>query len=130
MFSLANVVGTPLVIDKATNNRTRPSCARVKVKVDLLKELPKRIQINCIHEEIGEVQSKWQTIHYDYLPNIHRNTGLRRRKMKRWNRGNIMMVNQQQQAAKDSKTAASTIVEKQQNMGKSSNLGNKGKDKK
>ncbi|KAG5630589.1 hypothetical protein H5410_002306 [Solanum commersonii] len=47
LFSLANAVGKPLVIDKATNNQTRPSCARIKVEVDLLKYLPKRIQINC-----------------------------------------------------------------------------------
>ncbi|KAH0717566.1 hypothetical protein KY290_014156 [Solanum tuberosum] len=68
LFSLATAVGKPLVIDKATNNQTRPSCARVKVEVDLLKELPKRIQINCIEEEMGTVKSKWQKIHYDYLP--------------------------------------------------------------
>lgn len=36
LFSLATAVGKPLVIDKATNNQTRPSCARVKVEVDLL----------------------------------------------------------------------------------------------
>ncbi|XP_060216902.1 uncharacterized protein LOC132644331 [Lycium barbarum] len=68
MFSLASAVGTPLIIDKGTHNRTRPSCARVKVEVDLLKELPKRIQINCVDAETGEVKSKWQKIQYDYLP--------------------------------------------------------------
>lgn len=64
---MATAVGKPLVIDKATNNQTRPSCARVKVEVDLLKELPKRIQINCIDKETGTVLSKWQKIQYDYL---------------------------------------------------------------
>ncbi|XP_060210799.1 uncharacterized protein LOC132637779 [Lycium barbarum] len=33
-----------------------------------MKELPKRVQINCIDEETNEVRSKWQTIQYDYLP--------------------------------------------------------------
>ncbi|KAG5576250.1 hypothetical protein H5410_056384 [Solanum commersonii] len=61
-------VGKPLVIDKATNSQTGPSCARVKVEVDLLKELPKRIQINCIEEKTGTVRSKWKKIQYDYLP--------------------------------------------------------------
>lgn len=56
------------MIDKATKNQTRPRCARVKVEVDLLKELPKRIQINHSEEESGEVKSKWQEIQYDYLP--------------------------------------------------------------
>lgn len=48
MFSivLANAVGEPLVIDKATNNQTRPSCVQVKVELNLLKEISKRIQIN------------------------------------------------------------------------------------
>ncbi|XP_059288076.1 uncharacterized protein LOC132041382 [Lycium ferocissimum] len=51
---MAQAVGTPLVIDKATENRTRPSCARVKVEVDLMKELPKRIHISCVDEDTGE----------------------------------------------------------------------------
>lgn len=68
MFSMANAVGKPLAIDKATDNQTRPRCARVKVEVDLLKELPKRIHINCIEEESGEVKWKWQETQYDYLP--------------------------------------------------------------
>lgn len=62
MFSMANAVGKPLVIDKATNNQTRPNCARVKVEVNLMKEFPTRIQINCIDEQTGEIRSKWQTI--------------------------------------------------------------------
>lgn len=48
MFSMANAVSKPLVIDKATNNQTRPSCAWEKMEVDLLKELPKRIQQNHV----------------------------------------------------------------------------------
>ncbi|XP_060202705.1 uncharacterized protein LOC132631119 [Lycium barbarum] len=65
---MAQAVGTPLVIDKAMKNQTRPSCARVKVEVDLLKELPKRIHISCFDEETGEVKAKWQKIQNDYLP--------------------------------------------------------------
>ncbi|WMV51731.1 hypothetical protein MTR67_045116 [Solanum verrucosum] len=36
IFSLAAAVGKPLQVDVATKNKTRPSCARVKVEVDLL----------------------------------------------------------------------------------------------
>lgn len=36
IFSLAKVVGKSLQVDMATKNQTRPSCARVKVEVDLL----------------------------------------------------------------------------------------------
>lgn len=42
LFSLANRVGKPLHLDMATINKTRPSCARVKVLVNLLAELPKK----------------------------------------------------------------------------------------
>lgn len=38
IFSLAAAVGKPLQVDMATKNKTRPSCARVKVEVDLLGE--------------------------------------------------------------------------------------------
>ncbi|KAH0693022.1 hypothetical protein KY285_020119 [Solanum tuberosum] len=40
LFSLAFVVGKPLQLDLANINKTRPSCARVKVQVDLLAEKP------------------------------------------------------------------------------------------
>ncbi|KAH0748998.1 hypothetical protein KY290_028230 [Solanum tuberosum] len=43
IFSLAAIVGKPLQVEMATQNQTRPSCARVKVEVDLLGEFPKRI---------------------------------------------------------------------------------------
>ncbi|KAG5615618.1 hypothetical protein H5410_015442 [Solanum commersonii] len=48
-------------------HKTRPACARVKVEVDLLKELPKRINVG-IKKKTGEVISKWIQIKYDYLP--------------------------------------------------------------
>ncbi|KAH0672584.1 hypothetical protein KY290_024816 [Solanum tuberosum] len=45
VFSLAVAVGKPLQVDMVTRNQTRPSCARMKVEVDLLGEFPKRIKI-------------------------------------------------------------------------------------
>lgn len=38
LFTLASAVGKPLNLDIATINKTRPSCARVKVQLDLLVE--------------------------------------------------------------------------------------------
>ncbi|KAK4373753.1 hypothetical protein RND71_009137 [Anisodus tanguticus] len=67
LFSLASKVGKPITIDAATRNKTRPSCAKVKVEVDLLKEHPKRIQIHVAKGK--EIQSKWFSIRYDHLPN-------------------------------------------------------------
>ncbi|KAH0696199.1 hypothetical protein KY290_015827 [Solanum tuberosum] len=51
----------------ATKNQTRPSCARVKVEVDLLREFPKRIKIGMRMQNM-EVVEKWIKIKYDYVP--------------------------------------------------------------
>ncbi|WMV09736.1 hypothetical protein MTR67_003121 [Solanum verrucosum] len=67
MFSMAPAVGKPLQVDMVTKNQTRPSCARVKVEVDLLGEFPKRISIG-MRQPNGEVQEKWIKIKYDYMP--------------------------------------------------------------
>ncbi|WMV51940.1 hypothetical protein MTR67_045325 [Solanum verrucosum] len=61
IFSLAAAVGKPLQVDVATKNKTRPSCTRVKVEVDLLGEFPKRIKIG-IKQEDGAVLEKWTPI--------------------------------------------------------------------
>ncbi|KAG5570617.1 hypothetical protein H5410_060383 [Solanum commersonii] len=67
VFSLAAAVGKPLQVDMATKNQTRPSCARVKVEVDLLGEFSKRIKIG-IRKGNNEVVEKWIRIKYDYVP--------------------------------------------------------------
>lgn len=45
IFSLAAAVEKPLQVDMETKTQTRPSCARVKVEVDLLEDFQKRITI-------------------------------------------------------------------------------------
>ncbi|KAG5605222.1 hypothetical protein H5410_026714 [Solanum commersonii] len=59
-------VGRPLQVDLTTHNRTRPSCARVKVEVDILGEFPKRINIG-MRKKSGKIMEKWVTIKYDYV---------------------------------------------------------------
>ncbi|KAK4367311.1 hypothetical protein RND71_015191 [Anisodus tanguticus] len=66
LFSIAAAAGRPLAIDVATKNKTRPSCARVKIEIDLLKEHPKRFQIEAA-DETG-IKSKWYPFRYDFLP--------------------------------------------------------------
>lgn len=66
IFSLARAVGKPLRVDMATRNQTRPSCARVKVEVDLLQEFPKRIKIG-VRQKGGDILEKWAPIKYDYV---------------------------------------------------------------
>ncbi|KAK4363833.1 hypothetical protein RND71_019074 [Anisodus tanguticus] len=57
LISLASSVGKPISIDAATRNKTRLSCARVKVKVDMRKEQ--------YGEGIKTISGK---IQYDILP--------------------------------------------------------------
>ncbi|KAH0651823.1 hypothetical protein KY284_031735 [Solanum tuberosum] len=54
LFSLASVVGKPLQLDLATINKPRPSCARVKVQVDLLAEKPEFVQMQLEDENTFE----------------------------------------------------------------------------
>ncbi|KAG5568573.1 hypothetical protein H5410_064411 [Solanum commersonii] len=45
LLSMALAVGRPIAIDRATQDKTRPSTARVKVILDLLDKLPKRMRL-------------------------------------------------------------------------------------
>lgn len=40
IFSIASENGKPVTVDMATKNQTRPSYAKVKVKVDLVEKIP------------------------------------------------------------------------------------------
>lgn len=68
LFSLASAVGKPLHLDMATINKTHPSFARVKVLVDLLADLLKKLRMDMENEATGEICIEWMKIKYDYLP--------------------------------------------------------------
>ncbi|WMV37273.1 hypothetical protein MTR67_030658 [Solanum verrucosum] len=56
LYSLASDVEEPVQIDLVTINRTKPSCARVKVQVDLKSNLPKVMMMDIVDEGSGEVR--------------------------------------------------------------------------
>ncbi|KAK4380763.1 hypothetical protein RND71_002625 [Anisodus tanguticus] len=63
---MAAAVGTPIAIDAATLNKTRPSCARVKVEFDLLKSHPQHVVIqvgegNVITSELQKIKIRYCT---------------------------------------------------------------------
>ncbi|KAH0698548.1 hypothetical protein KY284_012763 [Solanum tuberosum] len=68
LFSLASAIWKPIHLDMATINKTRPSCARVKVQVDLLVDLPKFVELE-IEDPISQ-SSRVERIKvlYDVLP--------------------------------------------------------------
>lgn len=68
IFSLASAVGKPMHLDMATINKTRLSCARVKVLVGLLVDLPKKIRMDIENEGIGDIRTEWVKNQYDFLP--------------------------------------------------------------
>ncbi|KAK4337529.1 hypothetical protein RND71_042016 [Anisodus tanguticus] len=74
LFSMAASVGKPISIDSATRNKTRPSSARVKVEVDLLKSHPNSVLIQV--GEGAEITSTSQRIRYDFLPKYCPNSKL------------------------------------------------------
>lgn len=51
LFSVASTVGKLIHLDQATINKTRPSCARVKVLVDFKGDFPKVVQMNIENVE-------------------------------------------------------------------------------
>lgn len=57
IFSIAFAVGKPLSMDITTRNQTRPSCAKGKIKVDLVAKLPQRVRINEKDDVMGEIKS-------------------------------------------------------------------------
>ncbi|KAH0636684.1 hypothetical protein KY289_036599 [Solanum tuberosum] len=59
---MASAVGQPLDVDRATYDKTRPSTARVKVEVNLLRILSKRIRVQFNDLVTGEITNVWQKI--------------------------------------------------------------------
>lgn len=73
VFSLASAVGKLLAVDMATNNQTRPSCARMKVRIDLLRDFPKKCRSTVMTLLMVKLE-KWTKVHYDYLPKYCKTT--------------------------------------------------------
>ncbi|WMV19713.1 hypothetical protein MTR67_013098 [Solanum verrucosum] len=53
LLSIASEVGKPIAIDKPTQIKSRPSTARVKVILDLMKKLPNRIWLQFVDRKYG-----------------------------------------------------------------------------
>lgn len=68
LFSMAKAVGKPLHVDMTTKNKFRPSCAKVKVEVDLLRDFLKRINVGIKKVNTREIISTWIKIRSDYMP--------------------------------------------------------------
>lgn len=67
IFFLVAAMGKPPQVDMATLSKTRPSCARAKVKVDLKGEFSTRINMG-VRKRNGEMVEKQVNIKYNYVP--------------------------------------------------------------
>lgn len=68
IFSMASSVGKSLHLDMATINKTKPSCAKVKVQVDILADFPKVIEVEVVNEEYKTSRVDKINIRYDMFP--------------------------------------------------------------
>ncbi|KAM3221779.1 hypothetical protein P3L10_021049 [Capsicum annuum] len=68
LFSLVSAVGKPIPLDMATINKTRPSCAKVKVQVDLLASFPEFVEIGIVNSITKVSRVEKVKIQYDYMP--------------------------------------------------------------
>ncbi|KAK4729971.1 hypothetical protein R3W88_022959 [Solanum pinnatisectum] len=71
LFSIVAAIGKPIQLDQATIKKMRPSCARVKVLVDLKGNFPISVQMNIKNPKRGEMRSSLITIQYDYVPKYY-----------------------------------------------------------
>ncbi|KAF3650767.1 hypothetical protein FXO38_16986 [Capsicum annuum] len=73
LFSTANIVGKPIHLDNATINKIRPSCARVKIQVDLATNLPSNVEIEVVNSRNDSARIVTISVHYDHLPKYYKN---------------------------------------------------------
>lgn len=64
---LLNSVGTPLTLDAATNGRTRPSMAKIRVEVNLLKPLPESVWVGLECDD-APLKGYVQKLEYEGVP--------------------------------------------------------------
>lgn len=61
-----------MALDMETVNKTRPSYARVKVLIDLLADLPKKVRKDIENKVTRMVRIEWVKIQYDYIPKYYK----------------------------------------------------------
>ena len=64
---IVSSIGTPLAMDVATNGRTRPSMAKVRVEIGLLKSHPENVLVGLEDEE-SPLRGYYQKLEYENIP--------------------------------------------------------------
>ncbi|KAG5628118.1 hypothetical protein H5410_013336 [Solanum commersonii] len=72
LLSRASAVGKPIGIEKATQDKTRPSTTRVKVILDLMGKHPKRMRLQYMDEQTGHNENSCRLILKKNQDNNHK----------------------------------------------------------
>ncbi|KAH0765283.1 hypothetical protein KY285_001154 [Solanum tuberosum] len=64
---IVSPIGNPIIMDKATQSKTRPTMAKLKVEIDLLKPLVHEVAV-VIKNPKGEIEKFDQKIEYETIP--------------------------------------------------------------
>ncbi|XP_059277898.1 uncharacterized protein LOC132032129 [Lycium ferocissimum] len=64
---LMKSIGTPLALDSATSSCTRPSMAKIKVEVNLMKTLPEQVWIG-LEDSNAPLRGFYQKLEYEGVP--------------------------------------------------------------
>ncbi|KAF3621111.1 hypothetical protein FXO38_22170 [Capsicum annuum] len=68
LLPVALAAGKPIAVDKAIQEKSRHSTARVKVELDLLAKLPQRMKLQYVDDKSGKITDHFQKFVYDNLP--------------------------------------------------------------
>ncbi|XP_070029285.1 uncharacterized protein [Nicotiana sylvestris] len=60
-------IGIPIIMDKATISKTRPTTAKIKIEIDVTKTLLHEVQIDIMNEN-GQMESIIQKVEYEAIP--------------------------------------------------------------
>ncbi|KAH0773970.1 hypothetical protein KY290_011107 [Solanum tuberosum] len=64
---IVSPIGNPIIMDKATLTKTRPTMAKLKVEIDLMKPLVHEVAV-VIKNPKGEIEKFYQKIEYETIP--------------------------------------------------------------
>ncbi|XP_060217204.1 uncharacterized protein LOC132644618 [Lycium barbarum] len=68
LLCIASAVRKPIVVDKATQVRSRPNTAMVRVILDLLDKHPDRIRLQNVDKVTSRIIDEFQEVMYDNFP--------------------------------------------------------------
>ncbi|OIT02899.1 hypothetical protein A4A49_54772 [Nicotiana attenuata] len=67
LYRIVEPIGIPIIMDKATLSKTRPTTTKIKIEIDVTKTLLHEVQIDIMNEN-GQMESIIQKVEYESIP--------------------------------------------------------------